>query len=217
MFKYILFDLDGTIINSAPGIINSIGYALEKLGEPVPGREALYKFLGPPLQRSFIEILGFSKEKTDRAVEYYRGNYREKGIYGCAVYPGVPELIKSLKAGGRTVVLATSKPIIFSEKILKNIGLHEYFDFISGSELDGSRVDKYEVIKYALDSLKIENPSEAVMTGDREHDIIGAKKAGIASIGVLYGYGSLFELQSAGADYVAADTEELYEFIMQNS
>lgn len=201
-FQHVLFDLDGTLTDPAAGISNAVMYALEKFGIKTENREELYKFIGPPLWDSFQEFYGFSWEQANTAVEYYREYYREKGLFENKVYPGVEDLLKALVRSGKILIVATSKPQVFAEQILKHFGLDKYFLFIAGSELDGTRVVKAEVIEFALTATKVTDLSSTVMVGDRKHDILGARQVGIKSIGVLAGYGSQGELEEAGADYI---------------
>lgn len=213
MYNTILFDLDGTLTDSEPGIINSIEYALKKYDINIENKTGLRKFLGPPLKESFKQFCGFSEEKAEQAVEFYREYFREKGIFENNVYQGIIELLESLKAQNKRLIVATSKPEPFTYRILEHFDLLKYFDFVAGSNLDNTRCKKDEVISYALNSCGITDLQSVVMIGDREHDIIGANKVGIASIGVLYGYGDLPELESAGATYIANNTREIYEIV----
>ena len=210
-YKYVLFDLDGTLTDPGEGITNSVKYALHKFGIEVEDKSELNKFIGPPLWDSFEEYYGFSREQADQAVEYYREYFREKGIFENRVYEGVRELLETLAAEGRVLALATSKPQIFAERILEHFGLKKYFSFIAGSELDGTRVDKGEVIQFALAGAGVEKLSQAVMVGDRRHDILGAHKAGIKAVGVLAGYGGGEELLDAGADYIVERVADIWE------
>lgn len=214
-YEYLLFDLDGTLTDPALGITNSVMYALKKYGIEVNDRRELYKCIGPPLTDSFENFYGFSKAEAVNAVEYYREYYREKGIFENVVYDGIETLLKMLKDNGRTLLLATSKPQVFAEQILEYFKIAEYFTFIAGSNLDGTRVKKGEVIKYALENCKNIDPTKAVMIGDREHDIIGAKEAGMDSIGVLFGYGGRDELEKAGADKIVESVAELGRVLLK--
>lgn len=213
MYSTILFDLDGTLTDSEQGIINSIEYALKKYEIRLESKADLRKFLGPPLKDSFIQFCGFSDEKADEAVNFYREYFKEKGIFENIVYQGIYDLLKKLKSKNKTLILATSKPEPFTLRILEHFDLLNYFDFVAGSNMDNTRCRKDEVISYALNSCKMTDLPSAIMVGDREHDIIGAKKVGIDSIGVLYGYGNLQELKNAGATYIAKDTEEIYKIV----
>lgn len=210
-YKNILFDLDGTITDPALGITNSVMYALEKYGIKVKERSELYKFIGPPLAGSFSEYFGFSKEEDVRAVEIFREYFSEKGLFENKVYPGIEKMLAKLKNSGAKIYLATSKPEVFAEQILEHFNLDKYFTAISGSELNGNRVEKEAVIEYVLKNYNIDN---AVMVGDRSFDIIGAKKNGMDSVGVLYGYGTKEELAEAGADYIAENVEKLSDFLL---
>lgn len=201
-YEYILFDLDGTLTDSGIGITNSVMYALQKYGIEVSDRSELYKFVGPPLEDSFQTYYEFSKEEAKTAVEYYREYFREKGIFENLVYDGLEDLLKELKGNNKKLIVATSKAQVFAKQILEHFDIAKYFTYIAGSNLDGTRVKKAEVIKHALESCNVMDLSKAVMIGDREHDIIGAKEVGINSIGVLYGYGDRDELEKAGADFI---------------
>lgn len=208
-----LFDLDGTITDSAPGITNSVIYALKKYGIQETDYEKLCKFIGPPLVDSFREYYGFSREKSLEAVEYYREYYRDKGIFENSVYDGFEEVAKKLKEHGKQLVVATSKPEPFAKRIIDHFGLAPYFDCVAGMELDGGRGTKAEVIRYVMDICRIKDKSKVLMVGDRKHDVMGAKSAGIDCLGVLYGFGTREELEQAGADYIVETVEEILDFI----
>lgn len=213
-YKYVLFDLDGTLTDSAPGIINSVIYALKKYGIEVDDRKSLYKFVGPPLADSFENYYGFSKEKIEKTIEYYHEYYRDKGMFENLVYNGLENLLKTLKDNNMTLIVATSKPQVFAQKILEHFNIAKYFTCIAGSNLDGTRSKKGEVIRYALESCGIIDLSEVIMIGDRKYDIIGAKQAGVTSIGVLYGYGNRNELEEAGADFIADTVEDIGKLLL---
>lgn len=216
MYQYILFDLDGTLIDSEQGITESVQYALEKFGISVKDRKDLLPFIGPPLFQSFSVFYGFDAEQSAKAVEYYREYFGEAGVYHNRVYEGVEELLKKLKAAGKTLLLATSKYEYYAVKILEYLNFMQYFTFAAGSLKDGGRGTKAEVISYVLEHHNISDYSEAVMIGDRKHDIEGAKVVGIDSIGVLYGFGDLEELSSHQATHIAQTTEDIYRIIMNN-
>ena len=213
-YKYILFDLDGTITDSALGITNSVKYALNKLNAPIPPYETLCKFIGPPLLDGFRDICGFDAEKAQEAVKLYREYYETTGLYENAVYDGIPEFLRALKENGKTVILATSKPEKFARLILEHFNLIQYFDYAAGATIDETRNKKDAVIAYALKECNITDKSLAVMVGDRHHDIFGAKQNGISCVGVLYGFGSLEELTAAGADYIAENIDGLYKILL---
>ena len=193
MKQYLLFDLDGTLTDPMVGITSSVQYALEKFGIRVRYLKELIPFIGPPLAESFQKFYGFSKEDAERAIQYYREYYAPKGIFENEVYEGIPEMLAHLTEAGFTLLIATSKPTVFAKKVLKHFGMEDYFSFVGGSELDGSRTKKAEVISYILKTCGI-RAKEAIMIGDRSHDIEGGKACGLESVGVLYGYGKDFEL-----------------------
>ena len=209
MYDIILFDLDGTLTDPGIGITNSVAHALAHWNIEVSDRAELYKFIGPPLSDSFMHYYGFSEEDAIHAIAVYREYFSVKGLYENEVYPGIPELLKSLKAQGKTVVLATSKPEKFAVEILRHFGLYDYFDIIAGASMDESRNKKADVIAYAISQMNAPDLSHVIMIGDREHDILGAKQMGIDSIGVLYGYGDRPEHEKAGATYIAEKVEDI--------
>ena len=215
MFNYIFFDLDGTLTDPAQGITNSFIHALKFYGMPIPSYQELCKLIGPPLPYSFETTFGFPHEKAMEAVAKYREYFAVKGLFENKVYDGIPELLQALKKMGLHLVVATSKPEEYSVKILEHFELAQYFDFICGSNMDESRSKKDEVIAYALQccGLGEGEKDQVLMIGDRFHDIEGAKKNKIQSCGVLFGYGSLKELKDAGADYIAADIQEIESII----
>lgn len=207
--KYILFDLDGTVTDPMIGITKSVRYALNKFGIEVEDLNTLCKFIGPPLKDSFMNFYNFTEEDALKAIAYYREYFSTNGLYENTVYENFEDMLIALKNDGKSLIIATSKPTVFAEKILEHFNLKKYFDFISGSNLDNTRTKKTDVISYALEQQMINNMSEIIMIGDREHDIIGAKALNIESIGVLHGYGSYEELSSSGADYIVTDVSEL--------
>lgn len=212
-YNYILFDLDGTLTDPGIGITNSVMYALRKFGIEEADRTKLYAFIGPPLIDSFQKYYGFSKEKAREAVEYYREYFTEKGMLENYVYEGVEEMLAALVEAGMTLCLATSKPEPYAKIILEHFGLSQYFHFIAGAKLDETRTKKDEVIEYALELCGISDSSKVIMVGDREYDILGAKKFAMDSMGVLYGYGNREELESAGATYIAETVRGVSETI----
>lgn len=214
--KYILFDLDGTLTDPSAGITGAVEYALAKFGIAVKNKNELNKFIGPPLWDSFEKYFGFTREQAVEAVAYYREYYKDKGIFENFVYEGIGDLLKALKTESKILIVATSKPAVFAVRILEYFDLAKYFSFTAGSELDGRRTEKSEVIHYALEECRIFDLSEAIMVGDREHDIIGAKHAGICSAGVLYGFGDRAELTAAGADYIAEDIKALGSLLVNS-
>ena len=201
MIKHILFDLDGTLTDPKEGIINSVRYALRAYMDAVPAADELMGFIGPPLQDSFMDFLGVDRAEAVRAVDIYENRAMD----------GMTDLLERLKASGRTLAVATSKPQIFAERVIKQYGMEPYFEVLVGSELDGRRTRKSEVI---LEAMRLLGAKTAVMVGDRRHDIIGAKEAGIPSVGVRFGYADEGELEAAGADYIAATVEELGDILL---
>lgn len=212
MKQYLLFDLDGTLTDPMVGITSSVQYALEKFGIHVRYLKELIPFIGPPLAESFQKFYGFSKEDAEKAIQYYREYYAPKGIFENEVYEGIPEMLAHLTEAGFTFLVATSKPTVFARKVLKHFGMEDYFSFVGGSELDGSRTKKAEVISYILKTCGIE-AKEAIMIGDRRHDIEGGKACGLESVGVLYGYGTEQELTEAGADHIIRTVAELEDYL----
>ena len=209
MFDWLFFDLDGTLTDPALGITNSFKHALKYFGLEIPSYEKLCSFIGPPLVDTFRTQFGFSDEKASLGVLKYREYFAEKGLLENSVYPGIPDLLSDLKDAGKRLVVATSKPEEYSVKIIEHFGLAPYFENVCGSLMDESRSKKDEVIEYALERNQIGDRSKVLMVGDRKHDILGAKKTGLKSCGVLFGYGSLDELKESGADYIAGDMAEL--------
>ena len=194
------------------GIPSSVHYASEKFGIHVRYLKELIPFIGPPLAESFQKFYGFSKEDAEKAIQYYREYYAPKGIFENEVYEGIPEMLAHLTEAGFTLLVATSKPTVFARKVLKHFGMEDYFSFVGGSELDGSRTKKAEVISYILKTCGIE-AKEAIMIGDRRHDIEGGKACGLESVGVLYGYGTEQELTEAGADHIIRTVAELEDYL----
>ncbi|MEA4920992.1 MAG: HAD hydrolase-like protein [Clostridiaceae bacterium] len=213
--KYILFDLDGTLTDPKAGITSSVAFALNTFGIKVHDLDTLIPFIGPPLAESFENFYGFSHDKALKAVDQYRIYFSEKGIFENAVLQGVPEMLSHLSKNGREILLATSKPEVYAQKILEHFSLDNFFCHICGSQLDGTRTAKSEVVAYALNKAGVTDKALAVMVGDRKHDIIGAKYNGIMSIGVLFGYGSEDELRKAGADITVKTVDELCSLLLQ--
>ena len=202
-YKYIFFDLDGTLTDSADGITNCVAYALEKFGIQESDKDALKRFVGPPLVPAFMEFYGFNEENAKKAVEHYRERFASIGIFENSVYDGVRELLESLKEKGYTLVIATSKPETYAKRIAEHFDIAKYFTYIAGATFDGKIGTKTEVIEYAIKALNISNRRDAVMIGDRYHDVEGAHNTGLDCIGVLYGYGNRDELAKHGAKLIA--------------
>ena len=210
MYKNVLFDLDGTLTDPAEGILNSIRHSLTYYPEvKVPETAILQKFIGPPLWESYVKYCGMDKRTAEEAVEHYREYFRPKGIFENKLYDGIHELLKTLKENGVNIRLATSKPQVFAEQILEHFGISEYFTSVQGSKLDGSIVNKEDIIRLIITENEGITASNTVMIGDTAFDIAGAKKNGIRAIGVAYGYGSKSELAEAGAFMITKSVEEL--------
>ena len=213
VYDHILFDLDGTLTDPGIGITNSVMHALKQYDIEVTDRSKLYRFIGPPLADSFARYYGFGKEQCLEAIGYYREYYAPHGIFENEVYAGIPEVLAELKARGKKVLLATSKPEEFAVKILQHFALDSYFDCVAGATMDEKIVTKVEIMEMALHRMQITDVSRALMIGDREYDISGAKHFGMDSVGVTYGYGSRRELEEAGATYLAEKPRDLLDLI----
>ncbi|HEL1907214.1 TPA: HAD family hydrolase [Streptococcus suis] len=213
MYQTILFDLDGTLTDSGQGILNSVAYALEKMGIEEPDTANLNRFIGPPLYESFSRFYPLSPEDTQSAVDAFRVYFKEKGMFENQLYPGIIPLLEELRTAGKTLVIATSKPEIFAKQILEHFGIAHYFDVIAGASLDSSRISKADVIGYAINQLEA-FPKHAVMIGDREHDIEGARMHQLPAIGVLYGYGSKQEFEKAEATMIVETVQDLKRVLL---
>ena len=218
MNQYLLFDLDGTLTDPKLGITTCVQYALHAFGIEEPDLAKLEPFIGPPLKDSFMEFYGMDEDQAEQAIEKYRERFRTKGMFENQVYPGIHRLLRRCKRHGAVLAVASSKPEVFVKKILEHFHLAQYFTVIVGSELDGRRTNKEEVVKEALHQLFPESDIDydnTVMIGDRKFDMIGAKDNKVVSVGVSYGYGSVEELKEAGADYIARSVEELEELLLR--
>ena len=214
-YKYhnIIFDLDGTLINSGPGIIHAVQYALKKYGINETNITVLKSFVGPPLNQQFINCYNFSHEQSLEAVKYFREYYTDKGILENEVYEQIPALLKTLAENGLKLLIASSKPEKFVKNILSQHDLLKYFAFAGGSLLDGSRINKDDVLAYVLKQMQIIDLNDCIMVGDRKYDVIGAKKFNLKCVGVTYGYGSLEELKDINADFIIDKPLELLSII----
>lgn len=213
MKKYLLFDLDGTLINTYEGIVKCVYYALNSLEIEESEPEKLKRFIGPPLEYSFKNYYNLNDTGVRKAIEKYRERYSEKGIYECKPYDGMKELLSKCYEDKRIICLATAKPQPFAEKILEMFDLKKYFSVIVGASLDNSFVEKSDIVAKVLSDLGDVPKSEMIMIGDREHDIIGAKNNGIESIGIKYGFAEIGEFEEAGANYIVENVEELVKLL----
>ncbi len=211
-YKTLLFDLDGTLTDSAEGILNCFEHAIKTLGLEKP--DDMKRFVGPPLHDSFGELCGHDAQKTAQAVKLYRERYSTVGLFENSVYDGVREMLETLKSAGLRMAVATSKPEVFAVRILDKFGLSQYFEVTGGGDLEGRRDRKDKVIAYVLEELHITDKSEVLMIGDRRQDVIGAKAHGLPCMYALWGYGSREEALEAGADYIADRPQKAAEYIL---
>ena len=215
MYKAIFFDLDGTLTESGEGITKSVQYALEKLGVSAPDLEPLKVFVGPPLLEQFMKYAGFDKETAQKGIEYYRERYSEKGMYENTVYPGVENTLAELKRRGYRLAVASAKPTFYVTQIMDHFNLSRYFEVIAGTDLNGPKVTKSQVIEEALERMSLsDHRDQVIMVGDREHDILGARRCGIQCVAVSYGYGSREELEKAQPLQIVASADELLNFFV---
>ena len=215
-YQYLLFDLDGTITDPKVGITTCVQYALEHFGIHEPDNDKLEPFIGPPLQDSFEQFYHMDAETAKQAVAKYRERFQTVGLYENEIYDGMADLLKTLKEGGCRLAEASSKPTVFVKKILEHFDVVQYFDVVVGSELDGSRAKKEEVVQEALRQLDPKgqvSSGQMVMIGDRYFDVQGAKAHHLDSIGVAYGYAAEGELEQAGATFVVDTVQQLKELL----
>ncbi|MEE1186707.1 MAG: HAD-IA family hydrolase [Acutalibacteraceae bacterium] len=211
-FKNAIFDLDGTIVDSSPGIYESVRYALDKMGIENYDESLLKNFIGPPLTYSFSRYFNMSEADADKAVVFYRENYSVSGVNKTSLYEGMKDLLSGLKQKGIRLYIASSKPQIFVEKVLADHNLTDYFDFIAGATFDKTRNSKTDVLKYLIDKTNIDVRA-SIMIGDRFHDIEGAHNLNMKCAAVLFGFGNKEEFLEYKADYIAKDCSDLYKII----
>jgi phosphoglycolate phosphatase len=204
--RVVLFDLDGTLTASGPGITRSVTAALDELRRPRLDEATLRRFIGPPLLDSFRDVAGLDEATALDAMVAYRRYFVEYGMFENAVYPGIPGVLRELVDTGRRLAVTTSKPLPYAVPIIEHFGLDEYFEAVFGPAIDGDGTDKGAVVAQALLALRVEL-DDVVLVGDRSHDVVGAHENGIPCIGALWGYGSREEL--ADAEALAADAHEL--------
>ena len=217
-YKVIAFDLDGTLTNPERGLVSGFVYALKKMGTDYADKSTLRKYIGPPLIESWEEDYGYTREQANLAVTIFREYFGVYGWWDNELYEGIKELLAKLKAAGKTIVLSTSKPDIYSSKILKLFEIDGYFDFSEGATADHSREAKCDVLRYALDAVGVgsteEELSECVLVGDTRFDVEGANIVGIDSIGVLYGFGTEDQLRTEGATYIARTVADIADILL---
>lgn len=213
--QYYLFDLDGTLVDPGVGITSGVQYALKHFGIEVEDRRQLYSFIGPPLLDSFMEFFNLNEMQAKEAIDYYREYYGATGLFENTVYPGIKTVLDQLKSQGKMIALATSKPEAFAEQILVHYQLTDYFDYIGGATFDGVRSHKLDVIRYVLQALGNPASDQVVMVGDRKFDVLAGNELSLTTVGVLYGYGSQAELQTAQADYIIEQPTELLQIFDQ--
>ena len=213
-YRTVLFDLDGTLTDSSPGILSSVKYALSEMGRKIPDEAVLGEFLGPPLTYSFSEFCGMTEAEAKEAAAIYRSVYKDRCITENSLYDGIYQTLERLKNAGKTLAVATTKPEIMAEKIVTHFGIRKFFTVVCGAAPDGANGDKSGVIRVALKICGESDLGQALMIGDRFYDIEGAKTVGIDSVGALYGYGIRPELEKAGADYIVSTAAEIAEIIL---
>lgn len=212
-YDYILFDLDGTLTDSKPGIVKCIAYALEK--ENIPYTQSILdKMVGPPFRVSMKEYFGLDMPMIEKLIEIYRGVYEVSGYKNCKVFDGVREMLQTLKDVGKTLAVATSKPIKFTNLIMRDFDLGKYFDFVGGASSDASKEAKRDVVRMVLDNLKVEDKSKVLMVGDRLFDIEGAHLEGIDCAAVLYGYGNREEFERYNAEYILKTPQDVINLVL---
>lgn len=218
MKSYLLFDLDGTLTDPKVGICTCVQYALKSFGIEEPDLDKLEPFIGPPLKDSFMQFYDMRSEEAEAAIEKYRERFSETGLFENELYMGIPQMLAELKSVGVKLAVASSKPTVYVKRILEHFGIAKYFDAVVGSELDGTRVNKDEVVQEALRQLFGEQPvdkGKVYMIGDRHFDVEGAHALGIESVGVTYGYGSMEELKAAKSEYIVRSVDELHKFLLR--
>ena len=213
-WDYLFFDLDGTLTDPAEGICGCIRYALEKDGRPTGPMEEYFPWIGPPLEYSFREFAGVSEADIPRLVSYYRERFSTIGLFENRVYPGIHEMLAALKAAGARMAIATGKPTVFTERILDRFDLRQYFDCVNGITLGIQPETKAQVIARGMEQLGATDRGRCVMIGDRKHDVAGARACGIPCVGVLYGYGSREELETAGATDTVESVAQLQTLLL---
>lgn len=213
MYKYILFDLDGTLLDTFEGVSRSVEHTLKHFGLEVPNEREMRRYLGPPLIESFQKLAGMSEEDAEEAVKVFRERYKRLGIYEYGFFEGVKSVLEELRGNGCVLAVATAKLETVAKTMLEHAGLTEKFVFIGGSVDTPDRRQKEQVVAYVLENLGNPDKSEVLMVGDRDNDVLGAKANGIACCGALWGYGSREELETAGAEYIVEKAENVKDVL----
>lgn len=214
MISYLLFDLDGTLTNPQEGITKCVQHALKAFQIDEPDLEKLIPFIGPPLIQSFMDFYGFTEDQARQAVAVYRERFGTVGLFENFPYPGIQEMLKQLQAQGKILAVASSKPGVYVHRILEKFELAQYFQVIEGSNLDGTRVDKKEVIAEVLAQLGNPSSNQLLMIGDRKFDVIGAREMGFGCVGVRFGFAAPSELEESGALYIAETVDDLTQYLL---
>lgn len=215
-YKIVLFDLDGTLSDSAYGVKLGIEAALTKLNKPIPDLSDYSKYVGPPLLTTFKKLCGLSADEAVQAVMYYRDDYEQHGKYENCLFKGIDKLLETLKESGAVIAVATSKYEGFATWVIDYIGLNGVFDAICGSTLDGARKEKADIVGYAAETIGIEISKDSIcLVGDTMFDAAGAAQAGCDFVGVTYGFGTIEQMKSAGGNKFAASVDELYNFLLE--
>ena len=211
-----LFDFDGTLVDSAPGVTKCAQVAMARMGYPEYPLEKLRSFMGPPLTYSFRELTDMTVEEADQAVVYFRERYSDVGKFECSVYPGIPALLEKLKRAGHAIAVASAKPEPYVREIMDHFGIIGYFDAVAGATMDEKSAYKVKSIHTAIEQTNYgDRMDEVWMIGDRKYDMEGAKDVGIKAVGVLFGYGTREELESTGADIIAETVKDLETILLQ--
>lgn len=214
-YDYVIFDFDGTVVDTGEGILKSLQYSFREMGRDVPSSDDLKKFIGPPIHYSYTTYYGVSEEEVGEYIKKYRERYRAKGIYECALYKGFPEILDALHEKGVKVGIASSKPESLIYDVANYLGITEKFDAIVGVQIDDSNhSSKTGLVLESMKKLNAEDKKKVLMVGDRCYDIDGASGAEVDSCGVLWGYGSKEEFREYNATYIVSDTEELLKIVL---
>lgn len=213
-YDVILLDLDGTLVDSKPGIFHCIRYALDAKGIACP-QETMDKMIGPPFRVSMREFLGLEMPLIEELITLYRGLYETDGWRECEVYPQVFDMLKALRAANKRLAVATSKPMKFTSLMVEGLGLSPYFEFVGGASSDLSREAKKDIIEMCLANMRVEDKSKVLMVGDRLYDIVGAREAGVDVAGEMWGYGTADEMREYKPDYVFSTPSELAKAIVE--